>query len=106
MPVAHRLMDGGKHLGEWKDLAQVLYRCVICPLDKVDIAQTSLLNRVIDIVQEGERIEERVSNAAIRPVEIDVVVVLYGDVSGMQVTMYQRLRDGVIRQVVAHGLQV
>src|SRR2546421_11423623 len=103
MLVAHRLMDGRKHLGEWKDLAQALDRCVIRTLCKVDLAQPSLLNRVIDIVQEGERIEERVSDAAIRPVEIDVGVVLHCDVSGMQVTMYQRMRDGVMRQLVAHG---
>src|SRR5260370_31180494 len=106
MPVAHRLMDGREHLGEWKDLAQALYRCVIRPLDEVDLAQTSLLTRVSDRVQEGERIKERVSDAGIRPVEIDGVAVLYGDISGMQVTMDQRLRDGVIGQVVAQSLQL
>ena len=106
MLVAHRLVNGGKYLRKWKDLAQVHCRCVICPLGKVDIAQMSLLNRVIDMFHECEHIEERVTDAAIRPVEIDVIVVLYCNISSMQVTMYQRLRDCAIHQLLAHGLQL
>src|SRR2546422_6484374 len=106
MLVAHRLVDGGKHLGEWKDLAQVLDRGEICPLGKVDIAQPPLLNRVINMFHESEYIEERMSDTPIRPVEIDVIVVLYTNIACMQVTMYQRLRDCAIHQLMAYGLQL
>jgi hypothetical protein len=48
---------------------------------------------------------ERVSDAAVRPVEIDIIVVLYCDVSYMQVAMNQRLRYCAIHQLVAHAFQ-
>jgi hypothetical protein len=75
-------------------------------LGKIAVTQAIALGGVIDIVQEGERVEEGVGDAAICPVEIEGIVVLDGDVAGVQVAMYQRRRDGVMRQLLAQRLQV